>query len=364
LRKLLAEQSIDALLVGQPENRFYLSGFTGSAGMLYISAQSASIAVDFRYHEQVGVESPQFQLVKVASSYAAALPELLAREPVKRLGFEADHATYADVQDWMSVGPEVEWVPTKALAMDLRAIKDADEIAALRQACRLTDEALAAALAKVRSGMTERDLAWLIEGYIRTHGSPGVSFDIIVASGPNGARPHAKASDAVLPVGEPIVIDMGARLGGYCADLTRTVCLGQPNDPDRFWHIYNTVLRAQQAAEAAIRPGLTGKEVDAIARDLISEAGFGESFGHGLGHGVGLAVHENPRISPLGVAPLATGNVFTVEPGIYLPGWGGVRIEDVVLVTENGVEVLSEAPKDPVVTSVDSSGRGKDGFRK
>jgi len=143
---------------------------------------------------------------------------------------------------------------------------------------------------------------------------------------------------------------MGARVGGYCADLTRTVCLDQPDDPDRFWEIYNTVLRAQQAAEAAIRPGLTGKEVDAVARDLICEAGFGEFFGHGLGHGVGLAVHEMPRLSRTAAAPLSAGNVFTVEPGIYLPGWGGVRIEDVVLVTENGVEVLTKAPKDPIVT--------------
>jgi Xaa-Pro aminopeptidase len=350
LRELLARQSIDALLVGQPENRVYLSGFTGSAGMLYISAELALVAVDFRYHEQVGVESPLFELVKVTSTYADVLPDLLARQPVKRLGFEADHATFSDVQEWMDAAPEVVWVPTKALVMDMRAVKDAGEIATLRRAIRLTDEALTAALAQARSGMTERDLAWLIESYIRTHGSSAVSFEIIVASGPNGARPHARASDAVLPAGQPIVVDMGARLGGYCADLTRTVCFGQPDDPERFWNIYNTVLRSQQAAEAAIRPGLTGKEVDAIARDLISEAGFGEFFGHGLGHGVGLAVHEMPRLSRLAVTPLAAGNVVTVEPGIYIPGWGGVRIEDVVLVTENGVEVLTKAPKDPIVT--------------
>jgi Xaa-Pro aminopeptidase len=244
----------------------------------------------------------------------------------------------------------MEWVPTKSLVMDMRAVKDAGEIEILRKAIRLTDEALTAALAQVRPGMAERDLAWLIESYIRTHGTPSVSFEIVVASGPNGARPHARASDAALPAGEPIVIDMGAKMDGYCADLTRTVCLGQPNDPVRFWEIYHTVLRAQQAAEAVIRPGVTGKEVDAVARDLIAEAGLGDFFGHGLGHGVGLAVHEMPRLSRLAATPLAAGNVVTVEPGIYLPGWGGVRIEDVVLVTENGVEVLTEAPKDPIVS--------------
>ena len=348
LRASLAEQSIDALLITQPENRAYLSGFTGSAGVLFISAELAAIATDFRYYEQLSIESPCFELVKVTSTFADALPELLARQPVKRLGFESDHVTVADAEEWMGAVPDAQWAPTKGLVMDMRAVKDADEIRTLSEAIRLTDEALASALAQVWPGMTERNLAWLIETYIRTHGAP-VSFDIIVAAGSNGARPHARASDARLPAGEPIVIDMGARLGGYCADLTRTICLGQPREIDRFWEIYNTVLRAQQAAEAAIRPGLTGKEVDAIAREVISEAGYGDQFGHGLGHGVGLAVHEMPRLSRLATASLVAGNVVTVEPGIYLSGWGGVRIEDVVLVTENGVEVLTKAPKDPIV---------------
>jgi Xaa-Pro aminopeptidase len=243
----------------------------------------------------------------------------------------------------------VEWAPVRGLVLELRAVKDAEEIDALRQALRLTDEALAAALAQTRPGMTERELAWLIESAMRTSGAPAVAFDIIVASGPNGARPHARPSDAVLPPGQPIVIDMGAKVNGYCGDLTRTVCLGPPADPDRFWQIYNTVLRAVQAAEAAIRPGLTGIEVDAVARGLIAEAGFGDFFGHGLGHGVGLAVHELPRFSRFSPGPVVAGHVVTVEPGIYVPDWGGVRIEDVVLVTENGVEVLTKAPKDPIV---------------
>jgi Xaa-Pro aminopeptidase len=352
VRSWLSEQSIDAVLVSQPENRVYLSGFRGSAGVLFISADLGLIATDFRYYDQVGIESPLFELVKVTSTFVDVLPEMLARRQLKRVAFEADHATFVDAQEWMQAAPELEWVPTKGVIMEMRAVKDADEIETLREAIRLTDEALGSVLAQVTQGMTERQLAWSIESYIRTHDAPAVSFEIIAAAGPSGARPHAKASDTALPVGEPIVIDMGARIGGYNADLTRTVCIGQPHDPERFWKVYDTVLLAQQAAEAAIRPGMTGKEVDAIARDLISEAGYGEYFGHGLGHGVGLAIHELPRLSRLATAPLLSGNVVTVEPGIYLPDWGGVRIEDVVLVTEDGVEVLTKAPKDPVISCV------------
>jgi Xaa-Pro aminopeptidase len=350
VRAWLAEQSLDALVVSQPENRTYLSGFTGSAGVLFISANATFLATDFRYFEQTGIESPGFELVKVTSTLADVIPEVLARQQWKRLGFESDHLAYAEAREWMQAAPGVEWVPTKSAVMEMRAVKDAREIDALRDAIRLTDEALAASVVQARQGMSERELAWLIESYMRTHGAPAVSFEIIVAGGPNGARPHARASEASLPIGEPIVIDMGARKGGYCADLTRTVCIGEPRQPERFWQIYNTVLRAQQAAEAAVQPGATGKEVDAVARNLISEAGYGEYFGHGLGHGVGLAIHELPRLSRLATAPLVSGNIVTVEPGIYLPDWGGVRIEDVVLVTDNGVEVLTQASKDPVIS--------------
>jgi len=204
-------------------------------------------------------------------------------------------------------------------------------------------------LPQMRPGMTELEVSWIIESYMRTRGAEGVAFELIVAGGPNGARPHARASDRPLRAGEPIVIDMGARLNGYCSDLTRTFCLGQPNEPERFWEVYNTVLRAQTAAEVALRPGMTGQEGDAVARDLITAAGYGAAFGHGLGHGVGLAVHEEPRLSRVNLSPLAVGSLVTVEPGIYLPGWGGVRIEDVVLITDSGVEVLTRAPKEPIL---------------
>lgn len=351
VRALLGANSIDALLISQPENRFYLSGFTGSAGWLLISEQHALLVTDFRYYEQVELECPDWELIKLpqGTTLAGILPDQLRRLGAHRLGFEADHATYADVQRWSKALPDGELVPTNGLIAGLRAVKDDGEVAALRSAVRLADEAIVAALAQARPGMTEIELAWLIESYMRTHGAEAAAFDIIVAGGPNGARPHARASRDLLVPGEPIVIDMGARLGHYCSDLTRTVCFGEPNDPDRFWRVYNTVLAAQTAAEAGLRPGITGQQADALARDLIAEAGYGEYFGHGLGHGLGLAVHEEPRLSGTNPSPLAPGNVVTVEPGIYLPGWGGVRIEDVALITEHGVEILTGAPKDPIV---------------
>jgi len=176
-----------------------------------------------------------------------------------------------------------------------------------------------------------------------------VAFDLHVGSGPNGARPHSKPSGKQLLAGEPIVIDMGAKLDGYRSDLTRTICLGEPADPDKFWTVYNTALGAQTAAIAAIRPGMTGKEADAVARDFITQAGFGEAFGHGLGHGVGLEIHEQPFMGRLSTTTLAENMVVTVEPGIYLADWGGVRIEDIVLVTSNGAEVLTTAPKYPII---------------
>ncbi len=356
VRAALAATGADALLVSQPENRAYLSGFTGSAGWLLIAAAAGAgevpaplLATDFRYWEQVRLQSPGYELVKVTATLAAALPEMLAAAGVRRLAFEADHLTYADYQSLTAAVPDIEWVPTKGLVMELRSRKDAAELAAIRRAVALGDEALAAALTRARPGMTERDLAWSIESYMRTHGAEAPAFDIIVACGPNGARPHAHAGDDLLVAGEPIVIDMGAKVDGYCSDLTRTVCFGQPNDPEKFWSVYNTVLEAQLAAEALLRPGVSGPDGDAAARDVIAAAGYGEYFGHSLGHGVGLFIHELPRLSRMSTDVLVPGHIVTVEPGIYLPDWGGVRIEDMVLITENGVEVLSRASKEPII---------------
>ncbi len=353
LRAALAAANLDAILVNQDLNRRYLTGFTGSAGWVMVGREAALLATDFRYYEQVALESPDYELVQVSNrGLPEVLPAMLARTGQldrQRVGFEADAAIYADVQAWTAAAQNVEWVATQGLVLGLRAVKDAGEVEALRAAVHLGDEALAVVLPQLRPGMLEREAAWLIEAYMRQHGAESASFETIVGGGPNGARPHAHAGDTPLPAGEPIVIDMGARLGGYCSDLTRTVCLGQPNDPARFWEIYNLVLRAQLAAEAFARPGVSGKDVDSVARDLIAAGGFGDQFGHSLGHGVGLAVHESPRFSQIYPGLLEAGNVVTVEPGIYVPGWGGVRIEDMILLTADGAEVLTAAPKDPII---------------
>jgi Xaa-Pro aminopeptidase len=352
LRGLLAAEGVQAILISQPENRYYFSGFSGSSGWLIIGAEALQIATDFRYFEQVASESPAFELVRVTSTLAEALPRALADKGHVRIGFEADHATYGEVQAWQTATPEVTWLPLRGLGVGLRAIKDASELSIIRRAARITDEAVAAALrhlAEADGPMTERELAWFLEEALHAAGAHGAAFEIIVAGGPNGSRPHARSSDRLLRRGEPIVIDIGARVDGYSADLTRTVCVGAPEDPSRYREIYDLVARAEMAAISALRPGMTGAEADAIARSLIAASGYGDYFGHGLGHGVGLAVHEEPRLSRTNPNPLAAGAVVTVEPGIYLPGWGGVRIEDLVLLTEKGATVLSAAPKTAVV---------------
>ena len=352
LRRKLAEQNLDAILITQPENQRYLSGFTGSAGVLLISQDQAIIATDFRFFEQVAKQAPHFQLAKIKSGekFIDILPNLVTQVGAKRVGFESAHLTFDQHQEWAEVAEGFELVPTKDLVEALRAVKDEDELDTIKRAVALSDAAFAHILGSIEPGMTEKDVAWELELYMRTHGAEKVAFDLIIGAGPNGAMPHATVSDRAIQAGEPIVIDLGAVLDGYHSNLTRTICLGEPDD--KFREIYGLVLGAQLAAEdgmEGIKPGMTGKEADAIARRVIEEAGYGEQFGHGLGHGVGLAIHEKPMLGRLSEDVLKPGMVLTVEPGIYIPGWGGVRIEDMVVLREDGVEVLSQATKEPLV---------------
>jgi Xaa-Pro aminopeptidase len=347
LRSALAENEIDAILISQPENRRYLSGFTGSAGWLVISANRAILVTDFRYYEQVGQEAPEFELAKVQGQFVDLLPELLADLKVKRLGFESQLVTVDALYTWSQASEGVEWRPLKNTVEALRAVKDGDEIEALVRSTRLTDAAFDHFLITIQPGMTERQAAWEIESFMRTHGASKVAFDLIVAGGPNGAMPHARAGDRRLAEGEPIVVDIGCVVDGYCSDMTRTICLGQPSA--RYLEVWDVVLQAQQAAESGIHAGLSGAEADALARNVIADAGYGEYFGHGLGHGVGLAVHENPRASRFYEGSLEAGMSLTVEPGIYLPGEFGVRIEDLVIVRQDGIDVLTRSPKSPIV---------------
>jgi Xaa-Pro aminopeptidase len=347
VRCSLVEHELDAILVSQPENRRYVSGFSGSSGWLVVSAEDAVIATDFRYYEQVVREAPNFALAKIKKRFQDLLPDLLADLGILRLGFESQHVTVDQLATWSQATGDIEWVPLKGTLETIRAVKDEEEIAALRRSAALTDAAFAHLLEVIRPGMTEREAAWEIETYMRAHGASKVAFDLIVASGPNGALPHAQASDRVIHSGEPIVIDIGCILDGYCSDMTRTFCLGQPTE--EYLRVWDIVRRAQEAAKAAIHAGLSGVEADTAARSLIEEAGYGENFGHGLGHGVGLAVHEKPGASPLSEDVLQAGMTLTVEPGIYLPGDFGVRIEDLVIVRDEGIEILTGSPNTPVL---------------
>lgn len=356
LRQMLNEQGLDAILITQPQNSLYLSGFGPSAqpdeieGVLFITEDDSILITDFVYLEQAEREAPEFRLLEVErrdEGIVEALPGLLKEVGAKQVGFEAEHLTFARYQMWASVSAEL--VPTSGLVEGIRAIKDQEEIEAIRKAVALADETYAYLREYIRPGLTEREMAWEAEVYMRQRGAEKIAFDFIIAGGPNGALPHATTTERALREGEPIVIDMGARVDGYHSDLTRTIYLGEPEA--KFQEIYALVRRAQERAIEGIRAGMRGKEADVLARQVIEEAGYGGYFGHGLGHGVGLAVHEEPMGIKTSEEELQPGMILTVEPGIYIPDWGGVRIEDIVVIREEGVEVLSRASKEPTLLS-------------
>jgi Xaa-Pro aminopeptidase len=268
---------------------------------------------------------------------------------VQRLGFEghdltvATHTALAKVIEDSNGSGGHELVPVDGVVEKLRAFKDPEELSLLTRAVEIADQALDRVAPTIAPGVLEKDVAWELEKSMREAGAEAISFDIIVGAGPNGALPHHRAGETVIADGAPVVIDMGATYEGYCSDLTRTVFVGEPDD--KFREVYGTVLKAQLEAEERVRPGMTGAETDAISREIISDAGYGDNFGHSLGHGVGLAVHESPGVGPRSEDPLENGMVFTLEPGIYLSGWGGVRIEDMVVLENGRARVLSRAHK-------------------
>jgi Xaa-Pro aminopeptidase len=351
LRQLMAEKRVAGVLITSPENRRYLSGFTGSAGVLIITAHRQAIATDFRYYEQAGVECPDWELFEVSPDFDGKIPDVLRELELggQPVGFEAAQVPVDQWRRWQSALDEhTPLVETTNLVETLRLSKNPSELRAIRQSVALADQALDHIYGWMRPGITERQVAWELESAMRSRGASAVAFEVIVASGPNGALPHARSGDRVIQAGEPVVLDLGCVVEGYCSDATRTVCLGRPSD-DRYMELWNLVLKAQQAAESGIKAGITGMEGDRLAREVIAAAGYGEHFGHGLGHGVGLAIHEDPRLSITYSDPLPAGSVVTVEPGIYLAGWGGVRTEDMVVVREERVEVLTNAAKIPIL---------------
>ena len=341
----LAEKEIDGILVSQPENRYYLSCFDGSAGYLLITPQNKILATDFRYIEQAKRQAPDYKIFLISNDILDWLPRLVTDLRLKRLGFEAGHITFALHQQLTDIlkQSQLKLIPLDGLIESLRVIKEPEEIELITKAVEITDNALEYIEDMMHTGMSEKEVAWEIEKFLRENGSEPIPFDIIVASGPNSALPHAKPSSHTIQSGEPIIIDIGGRVGGYSSDLSRTICLGTADDT--FNKVYDTVLKAQLRAIAAIKKGMTGGEVDDVARMVIKQAGYGEAFGHGLGHGIGLAPHEQPRLGPNSSEPLAAGMVFTIEPGIYLTGWGGARIEDVLVMEEGKIRVISKARK-------------------
>ncbi|MBK9232960.1 MAG: aminopeptidase P family protein [Anaerolineae bacterium] len=343
LRAASKAHELDACLINEANNRRYLSGFTGSNGWLFITADSATLITDGRYIEQAGRECPGFAVIKIARGEdVEGFRRLLEPFLHKRVALESDQVTLEQWRRWFQP-LEVDWAFTTGLVAGLRSQKEAGELAAIQAAAQLADATMAYAYTVAKPGMTEAELAWRLEVYLHEHGAHGPAFEIIVASGPNSALPHARPTERPIEAGEPLTIDLGARLpNGYHSDLTRTFCLGQPTS-DTFHAVYQAVAAAHRHAAAHLRPGLIGAEADRLARAVIEQAGFGDKFVHSLGHGVGLAVHEQPSLGPQSQDVLQVGNVVTVEPGIYLPGWGGVRIEDLFFIRADGAQWLSHA---------------------
>lgn len=348
LRQQLAEKSLNAILITQPENCRYISGFTGSSGptaMLLVSQDSAVLATDFIHFEQAKQEAPDFDVIAVNSSSQRFTQLLTGNGKLARVGFEANVLSVAEFRRLSEEADKAraELAPTEEIVDCLRAVKDEDEISCILRAAFIADTAIAFIASEIHSGMTEKEVAWEIEKYIRENGSEPIPFDIIVASGPNAALPHAKPTDRPISNGEPIILDVGARWKGYCSDLSRTLCLGPGGE--RFRAIYDVVLQAQLSALDGIAPGMTGAQADGIAREVIDQAGYKDAFGHGLGHGVGLAVHERPRVSAASADVIREDMVFTVEPAIYITGWGGVRIEDTAVMRNGRAQPLTKATK-------------------
>jgi Xaa-Pro aminopeptidase len=334
---------VDALLITDLVNLRYVTGFTGSNGIAIVGRDIRRFITDFRYVEQAAQQVQEFDREQAPQDFDGALKEGWP-EGSFRLGFEDQHVSvrrHARLRDML---PErVELVAAGGVVESLRAVKEPEEVERIAEAARLADEVYGVLRSDGLVGRSEREVAFALETEMRRRGAEP-SFSSIVASGPRGALPHAEPTEEPIPRGTLVTLDIGARLDGYCSDCTRTWATGDL--PDDLAAIYELVRRAQAEALAAVRPGPEGREVDAVARDLIEAAGHGEHFGHGLGHGVGLEVHEGPRLARTAEARLVAGNVVTVEPGIYLPGRGGVRIEDLVVVTEDGHRVLSGTAKD------------------
>lgn len=352
LRHWLKAEKLDGVLIASRQNKQPHLGLSTGSGYVLVTRTAAHILVDFRYYHDIAsrAEGYRMHLLDAEHSFAGVVNQLIADEGLSRLGFEGEHVSWHTACQWR----DALNATLCGISLDaLRQIKTADEIARIRAACRIADDAAHHIRRFIQPGMREREVAAELEWFMKQQGADKPSFDTIVASGPRGAMPHGKASDKIIDAGEMVTLDFGAQHQGYCSDMTRTFLVarqGQTPEAHPLYAVYQTVLAAQLAAINAIRPGVPCHAVDTAARETIARAGYGPQFGHNTGHAIGIDVHENPRFSPTDATLLKPGMLLTVEPGIYLDGVGGVRIEDAVLVTHTGAEVLYTMDKTLLMT--------------
>lgn len=350
LREKMMQQQLEALLIYSEHNRRYIAGFSGTAGYVLITEDRAVLLTDFRYMTQAAEQCAHMEVIKHEAKVMQSIKAELERSKIKRLGVEQHHMTYgAFLQTAKELDP-IELVPTENLIEALRMTKEESELAVMKEAADLADRTFMHIQSFLKPGVRELDVALELETFMRKNGASGASFDTIVASGERSALPHGVASERRIGAGEFVKLDFGAYYQGYCSDITRTVVVGQPTDKHR--DIYNIVLEAQMHCLEHIRPGMTGREADALTRDIITRYGYSDYFGHGTGHGLGLEIHEAPRLSPTSDLVLKPGMTVTVEPGIYLPDFGGVRIEDDIVITETGMKRLTLSSKDFLVIDI------------
>lgn len=347
LQERMAKQHLDAILLTSPYNRRYISGFTGSAGYLLVTGNKNRLITDFRYIDQATEQSPHFEVVKYQGDMLEEVGKQLAELKIHKIGFEKQYVSYSLYQGLSNISDQIEWIGIAGIVEEMRMIKTPDEISVIKQACEIADRSFQHILSFIKPGVAEKDVALELEFHMRKQGATATSFETIVASGPRSALPHGVASEKVIAQGELVTLDFGAYYQGYVSDITRTVAVGEPSQ--QLKQLYQIVLEAQLAGVTHIKAGLTGKEADAIARDIITAAGFGDKFGHSTGHGIGLEVHEGPGLSSKSDVILKPGMVVTVEPGIYISQLGGVRIEDDVVITENGCEIITQSTKELII---------------
>ncbi|MGO3116464.1 M24 family metallopeptidase [Enterococcus pseudoavium] len=346
LRALMKKEVIDGYLVTSSANLRYLTNFTGTAGMAFITLDQAFFITDFRYTEQASEQVQGMTILQHQGDIVGEIIKLMDKESVNVLGFEDAFMTYAEYSIFEEV-IDAELAPASGLIEKLREQKDEGEIAIIQKACAIADEGFEHVLKMIRPGMTEIEVANQLDFFMRSLGATGTSFDTIVASGARSALPHGVASEKMIEQGDLITLDFGCVYQGYVSDITRTFAIGDPGQ--QLKDIYQIVLAAQQKVLEVAQAGVTGTQLDAVARDLITEAGYGEAFGHSTGHGIGLEIHEGPNVSRSNEVRLMTGNVITDEPGIYLAGLGGVRIEDDLVILAEGNRVLTHSPKELII---------------